>query len=200
MDPFALWKVIPGAGDFLRVALPALLFVIVAVIGWGMLEDWVRDFFAGKGRRMTGGRQMTAEEKGWVGEERVQEVLAGLDPDAFFLRFGLHLLVPGGKSTQIDALVFSRFGIFVIEVKNWGGVVHGSRTQKHWTVRYSGKRHKLFNPLRQNGQHITALHKITGLSRGVFHSLVVLAGDAKVDLVDDAKSKRSRTGHSHLFG
>ena len=196
MDFFAFWKVIPGAGEFLRVALPALLFVVIVVIGWGMLEDWFKNLLTGKkGGRMTGrGRQMTAEEKGRIGEDKVRTVLSELDASIFPRRFGLHLIASGGKSTQIDAVVFSRFGIFVIEVKNLSGVVYGGQDDEHWTALYPDKRHTLPNPLRQNAGHIAGLQAITGLPRNAFHSLVVFAGSAKVDLADDAKSKEAGSG------
>jgi hypothetical protein len=35
-------------------------------------------------------------------------------------------------TTQIDHIIISKFGIFVIETKNYGGWIYGSEHQKQW--------------------------------------------------------------------
>ena len=37
------------------------------------------------------------------------------------------------ETTQIDHVIISRFGIFVIETKNFTGWIFGSENQKQWT-------------------------------------------------------------------
>lgn len=52
-------------------------------------------------------------------------------------------------TTQIDHIIVSRFGVFVIETKNMKGWIFGNAKQKQWTqkiFKYSGK---FQNPLRQ---------------------------------------------------
>lgn len=172
MDPFAFWREIPVAQSFLQAVWPVLLFIFVAAVGMAIFGEWMRNPRMGKRGRMT------AEEKGKKGEEKMRAILARLSPNQFLLRFNLHLPVHG-KSTEVDAVVFSRFGIFVIEGKDWSGDVYGEQDDKFWTVRYSGGKHDKVNPLRQNDRHITALQAVTGLPRGAFHSLVVFTDNAK---------------------
>ena len=82
-----------------------------------------------------------AEREGRIGEEWVRDTLERLDREQFAVMRNV-ILPFGGGTTEIDAVVFSRFGIFVIEVKTWSGWVFGQKGDKIWTVVYSGKRKK----------------------------------------------------------
>lgn len=68
------------------------------------------------------------------------------------------LLIPNPKSrsgySQVDHLVISPSGLFVIETKNYNGEIKGARTDKYWNV---SNRFKMYNPLMQNYGHIKAL-------------------------------------------
>ena len=120
-----------------------------------------------------------AEREGRIGEEWVRDTLERLDQEQFAVMRNV-ILPFGGKTTEIDAIVFSRFGIFVIEVKTWSGWIFGQRGDKTWTVAYPGGRKKRFgNPLRQNHGHVKALAAVTGLPPDIFHSVVVFLGECE---------------------
>lgn len=54
-------------------------------------------------------------------------------------------------TTQIDHIIVSKFGIFVIETKNMSGWIFGSPDQAQWTQSLpGGNRFRFQNPLRQN--------------------------------------------------
>lgn len=73
------------------------------------------------------------------------------------------LLIPNSKSrsgySQIDHLVISPYGLFVIETKNYNGEIKGGRSDRYWSV---SNRFKLYNPLMQNYGHIKALESYLG--------------------------------------
>ncbi|WP_143158019.1 nuclease-related domain-containing protein [Rubritalea squalenifaciens] len=73
--------------------------------------------------------------KGWWGELQVTSFgLKRLDPAIYKVFNDIYLPRPDGKgTTQIDHLVISRFGLFVIETKNYGGWIFGSENQRQWT-------------------------------------------------------------------
>jgi hypothetical protein len=89
---------------------------------------------------------------GELGEYKINIQLDQLPKDCKYLS---DLLVPNSKSrtgySQIDHLVISPYGLFVIETKNYNGEIKGKRDDKNWLV---NNRFKMFNPLRQNYGHV----------------------------------------------
>lgn len=82
-----------------------------------------------------------------------------------------------GTTTQIDHIIVSPFGLFIIETKNMKGWIYGSENQKQWTQNIYGKKHRFQNPLYQNYRHIKALEEILGFEANI-HSIVVFAGES----------------------
>lgn len=72
------------------------------------------------------------------------------------------------RSTQIDFLVISVYGIFIIEVKNWMGKIYGSETDKTWTVYFHGRKKSYHNPTKQNQSHENALQYLLSKLRRPF--------------------------------
>ena len=72
-----------------------------------------------------------AKIKGRIGEKRVSSVLSTL-PEGYYPFDNIHLR-EGGRSTQIDHVVVSPYGIFVIETKNYKGWIYGRRRAEYWT-------------------------------------------------------------------
>ena len=70
------------------------------------------------------------------------------------------LIQSNGHSTQIDHVVVSVYGIFVIETKYYKGRIYGGENTEFWTQNNHGHRHKFRNPLWQNKGHIMAITKI----------------------------------------
>lgn len=82
-------------------------------------------------------------------------------------------------TAQIDHVVVSVFGIFVIETKNYSGWIFGSENKQNWTqCLKGGKKYPFQNPLWQNKLHIASLAKELDLPVSVFHSVVYFAGDS----------------------
>jgi len=88
------------------------------------------------------------------------------------------ILLPTPKGTaQIDHMIVSNYGIFVIESKNISGSIYGSADDKEWTVCRGKSKFQFFNPLWQNAGHIRALAGVTRLPEGLFHSLIFFWSD-----------------------
>lgn len=99
-----------------------------------------------------------------------------LDQRVYHLIKNITLSV-GNGTTQIDQLVVSPFGIFVIETKNMKGWIFGDPNQRQWTqliYRYKGK---FQNPLRQNYKHVMVLRELIGLGPHQVFNVVVFVGD-----------------------
>lgn len=64
-----------------------------------------------------------------------------------------------GKTSEIDLLVVSKKGIFVFEVKNYGGKIYGDMKRQKWVQYLGGKKNYFYNPFRQNKTHCDNLKK-----------------------------------------
>ena len=123
--------------------------------------------------------------KGWFGEKVVDRDLKKLNPEEYHVFHDIYLPRPDGKgTTQVDHLVVSRFGLFVIETKNYKGWVFGGEKQRQWTQLIYKVKHKFQNPLHQNALHINALRQSLNLDKGAFHNLIFFIGNCtfKTDL------------------
>ena len=81
---------------------------------------------------------------------------------------------------QIDHIVISKYGIFVIETKNYGGLIIGKEHSENW-VQYFGKKKYYFkNPIYQNYGHLKVLSDVLNISENKFISIIVLSNRAKV--------------------
>ncbi len=120
----------------------------------------------------------SAKFKGWLGEKLVHlAALKKLDPDKYKILNDLYLPRPDGNgTTQLDHVVVSVFGVFVIETKNYANWIFGSETQRQWTQKVFKKSYKFQNPLHQNDLHINALALFLEADKSLFHNLVFFVG------------------------
>ena len=116
--------------------------------------------------------------KGWFGEFLVHHVLLWrLDADVYKIISSTMLPTADG-TTQIDHIVVSRYGIFVVETKNYKGWIFGTDSQPQWTQKIFRVTNQFQNPLRQNYKHIKTISELTGIPEHYFKSVVVFLGDA----------------------
>lgn len=87
------------------------------------------------------------------------------------------LQTPDG-TTQIDHVIVSRFGIFVVETKHMKGWIFGTEQDAQWTQKLFRNSFKFQNPLRQNYKHVKALERVLNLPTTVIHSVIVFSGAA----------------------
>ena len=81
-------------------------------------------------------------------------------------------------TTQVDHILVSRYGVFVIESKHYSGWIFAN-LGKQWTQVLYKKKTKFQNPVRQNYKHVLAVAKILDfLSPEHIQSVVVFTGNA----------------------
>lgn len=143
-----------------QLAVPALIGIVVIY--------FVLRLFTG-----------TAWHKGKVGERKVNSRIAwSLDKTQYQLIHDVTLPIRGG-TTQIDHLVVSRFGVFVIETKNMSGWIFGGANQAQWTQVIFQEKQKFRNPLWQNYKHVRAVQELLDLDPWQVHNVVVFVGDCE---------------------
>lgn len=123
--------------------------------------------------------------KGWFGEAMLT-VAKKIVLDGTVYRDLNNVTIPTANgTTQIDHIIVSRYGIFVIETKNMEGWIFGNEQSPQWTQSLFGKKYRFQNPLHQNFRHTRALEEFLGLPASSFHSVVCFVGDTcefKTDL------------------
>jgi restriction system protein len=81
-------------------------------------------------------------------------------------------------TTQIDHIIVSIFGVFVVETKNMKGWIFGNPNQKTWTQKIYKHSNKFQNPLHQNYKHVKTIESLLGLNEQQVHSVIVFVGDS----------------------
>ena len=121
--------------------------------------------------------------KGLRGEKQVAALLALLPKDRYKVINDL-LIQKGGHSTQIDHVVVSVYGVFVIETKYYRGWIYGGENSEYWTKNVYGHKYELRNPLWQNEGHIKTISRLLDDPGLVpIYNIVAFSGQAtlKVD-------------------
>lgn len=113
------------------------------------------------------------------GEKRVAKYLSSLDKDTYKVLHDVMLKTNTGY-TQIDHIVISVYGIFVIETKNYSGWIIGKERADKWIKNVYGKKYYFRNPIIQNYGHIKALEMILHVSKEHFFSIVTFSNRATI--------------------
>jgi hypothetical protein len=83
-------------------------------------------------------------------------------------------------TTQIDHILVSRFGVFVIETKDYKGWIFANANQANWTQVLFNAKFKFQNPTLQNFRHVCAVQDVLDfLPPGAVKSAVVFTGEAE---------------------
>ena len=113
------------------------------------------------------------QPKGVVGERRVSKLLESLGEEASIYN-DLYIPKKNGEMTQVDHVLLSAYGLFVIETKNYKGWIFGGETQRNWTQTIYKKRSQFYNPVIQNNAHLIALQHYINMDVPV-HSIIVFS-------------------------
>lgn len=117
--------------------------------------------------------------RGMAGEFKVKQRLKCLPKKEYIVLNDIMLEDENGTH-QIDHIVISQYGIFVIETKNYDGMIVGDEYKSSW-IQYLGKNKSFFkNPIHQNYGHVKVLEKILNLGNDVFIPIVCFSNQAKL--------------------
>lgn len=151
--------------------------VLVAV-----LVGWVLGFLVGRYRSKSRTHAFQNSGEAILSRALTKRFVA---PDYHLLNH-LTLRVKDG-TTQIDHVLISRFGVFVIETKDYKGWIFGNADDRYWTHVFYKFRFRFQNPIRQNYKHVCAVRELLEfLPADAIRSVVVFTGEArfKTDVPD----------------
>jgi len=153
---------------------PAIVITLSIVLSredWTTLWDW--GWFPSPGQK---------------GENSVIRELSRLNGKIYFIINDLLFRKSNGLTIQIDHVVVSPYGVFVIETKNISGYIYGSETANQWLRRWKGyapggiyeeDELSFDNPIRQNEAHIDALSERIGRGMQIpYYSVIAFSPEA----------------------
>ena len=114
--------------------------------------------------------------KGYIGEKRVHKRLLALG-EKYHVFHDVYLPKEDGTTTQLDHIVVSEMGIFVIETKNYTGWIFGNEKQRNWTQMIYKNKQSFYNPVLQNRTHVNAVKRFLQIDHHV-HSIIVFSNAA----------------------
>ncbi len=119
--------------------------------------------------------------RGFMGEFWVKTELNKLPQDKYIVLNNVMIRSSKG-SHQIDHIVISKYGIFVIEMKNYFGLITGDEYKDKWTQHLGKNKYYFNNPIHQNYGHIKALEELLQMDESKFISVICISNQAKVEV------------------
>lgn len=132
--------------------------------------------------------------RGWIGEKKTTfKMWLSLKPKTY--RKFHNLIIPAKNgTTQIDHLLVSPYGLFLIETKNKKGWIFGSENHAKWTQVLYSKKYTFQNPLRQTFRQKKVLCEFLDINETLVHTIVYFVGDCKFKTKQPDNVIRSRLG------
>jgi len=117
--------------------------------------------------------------RGWFGEKKTAfNMWLSLD-SSNYQRFHDVIIPSRNGTTQIDHLLVSPYGLFIVETKNKKGWIFGSGDQPKWTQTLYGKKYSFQNPIRQTFRQKKVLSEFLGVKESMVQSVIYFVGDCK---------------------
>ena len=124
--------------------------------------------------------------KGKYGEKMVRRTLEHLDSKEYSMFHDVYVPTKKGTS-QIDHVVVSSKGVFVLETKNYAGWIFGNENNQNWTQVIFKRKEQFYNPIWQNYGHIQALKEFLGenTTKNIsFFSIIVFSNTATLKFTE----------------
>ena len=112
------------------------------------------------------------------GEAAVRKLVSTSFPGSNYYLFNNVTLKAADGTTQIDHILISRNGVFVIDTKHYSGWIFGEVHSKVWNQVIYRIKHKFQNPIHQNFKHLTIVRALLDfIPPDSIFSIVVFTGD-----------------------
>lgn len=182
---FLLLYISGGASKFFSAIFPYIVFVGIILLVIGIAKRINKDK-----KTLSAIIQSNSEKHGCRcymdglsnAEQGVADLISQeLNYKNYFIFNNLIIPSENNGSTQIDHLIVSKFGIFVLESKDYNGWIFGSENQPSWTQSLpGGNKFQFQNPIRQNYGHIMALKTLMPFLDDNFYGIIVFSDKAEM--------------------
>ncbi len=160
---------------------PTMSKTITAILGTGILTAPLLCALVGLAIGFAFGRSrshtLSFQNRG---EARLsREIRRHFTAPNYHLMNHITLQVQGG-TTQVDHILVSRFGVFVIETKDYKGWIFANGKHARWTQVLFKRKFQFQNPISQNYRHVRAVQELLDfLPADCIMSVVVFTGDSQ---------------------
>lgn len=122
-----------------------------------------------------------SEIRGFCFEQQIKFYMSFNNPNGYEIHN--FIFEVDGQSVQIDHLIITSHGIFVIEAKNYSGIIYGNADATYWNQGFKNIKgtYSFYSPLLQNKRHIERLQKLLPVNIK-FESLVVFNNSVDLDI------------------
>ena len=117
--------------------------------------------------------------RGYLGEIKASNVLNKLPKKDYKVINDL-MLFSDNKTHQIDHLVVSPYGIFVIEMKNYQGKVVGNTFKDNWKQYIGSKTNSFYSPVKQNYGHLRCVSDVLDISMNDLIPVIVFSNETEI--------------------
>lgn len=126
--------------------------------------------------------QARSRRQGQTRQKQVSQLLHDVaSPNDRIINDGIFINPKTGVSSQIDHIFISTKGIFVIETKNYSGIIYGTDDQREWTqsLNYGKTVNKFYSPVKQNFTHVYLIRTLLNMPLPVFNIVVFVQGNTE---------------------
>ena len=177
----------------LMVALIGMLFVMyILVFGIIIFMNYL-DFNDSNYQRASNHTfWQTFFDKGNMGEYNIYRTLEKIKGTKLILT-NLYIPKEDGSTTEIDLVMITKYGFFVIESKNYSGWIFGDEKHRNWTQTFPNKKKfKFFNPIWQNKGHIKALKEVLSITDdSLMQSFIIFSNNCELKKITVTSSNVS---------
>jgi hypothetical protein len=134
-------------------------------------EKWDRDVW------------MASHDSGEIGERFALEQLSTIS--GMKVLQSVYIPLNNDHHTEIDLIGLHHSGVYVVESKNYRGVIVGEETDQRWNHAFEDGSKDFYNPIMQNNGHIEAVKKFLGnaLVDVPVYSLIVFGDHCNISLI-----------------
>jgi restriction system protein len=115
--------------------------------------------------------------RGWIGEKKTAFYLWLALSNKSYPRYHNIILPSKNGTTQIDHLIISVFGLFIVETKNKKGWIFGSENQDYWTQSIYGNNYSFQNPLKQTYRQKVILSEFLNINKSKIQTVIYFVGE-----------------------
>ncbi|MDE5886006.1 MAG: NERD domain-containing protein [Muribaculaceae bacterium] len=134
-----------------------------------------------------------AARKGRKGEKQVSKVLGSLPHKDYIVLNDIILPAGASRTSQIDHILVSTRGVFVIETKSLSGRIAGNEYGQYWEQHFSSQSRSFYNPLLQNQSHVKVLSRLLReINPEMLISMIVFTEAWRLDIKADNIIKKRK--------